>query len=132
MAELVGGFLLPHDPLIASAPDAPAPEQKEAVLNAFGTVSRRIKELEVDTVIVVGDIYILARGCSADYAYRGALGGQLAYCRSKLGNLWYARELARRHPSLRVHAVHPGVIATELGGSSAGMTGAAKRGNSLQ
>lgn len=55
MAEIVGGFLLPHDPLIASAPDAPSPEQKNAVMEAFTTVSRRIAELEVDTVIVVGD-----------------------------------------------------------------------------
>ena len=31
-----------------------------------------------------------------------------------LGNLWQARELARRHPELRVHAVHPGVIASDV------------------
>ena len=55
MAEIVGGFLLPHDPLFASAPDAPSAEQKNAVMEAFNTVSRRIAELEVDTVIVVGD-----------------------------------------------------------------------------
>lgn len=55
MAQIVGGFLLPHDPLIASAPDAPSAEQKDAVMAAFATVSRRIKELEIDTVIVVGD-----------------------------------------------------------------------------
>lgn len=55
MAEIVGGFLLPHDPLIASAPDAPSAEQKKAVMDAFATVSRRIAELKVDTVIVVGD-----------------------------------------------------------------------------
>ena len=55
MAEIVGGFLLPHDPLISAAPDAPSPEQKNAVMQAFETVSKRIKELAVDTVIVVGD-----------------------------------------------------------------------------
>lgn len=55
MAEIVGGFLLPHDPLIASAPDAPSAEQKNAVMEAFTTVSQRIAELRVDTVIVVGD-----------------------------------------------------------------------------
>jgi NAD(P)-dependent dehydrogenase (short-subunit alcohol dehydrogenase family) len=78
-------------------------------------------------VIVTGDIYILTRECSADYAYRGALGGQLAYCRSKLGNLWYAREIARRYPECRVHAVHPGVIATELGTSASKIANAVKR-----
>ena len=67
-------------------------------------------------VFVTGDIYILCSDCTPDYAYRGALGGQLAYCRSKLGNLWMAGELARRHPRWSVFAVHPGVVATELGG----------------
>ncbi len=84
-----------------------------------GLLDRGLLAEGARVVIVTGDIYVLARACSADYAYRGALGGQLAYCRSKLGNLWYAGELSRRHPALRVHAVHPGVIATELGGGGA-------------
>ena len=67
-------------------------------------------------VMLTGDIYILSEHCTPDYRYRSALGGQLAYCRSKLGNLWLARELARRFPELRAHAVHPGVIASQLGG----------------
>jgi dehydrogenase/reductase SDR family protein 13 len=78
-------------------------------------------------VVVTGDIYIMSSNCSSDYSYRGGLGGQRAYCRSKLGNLWYARELARRHPEMRIHAVHPGVIGSELGGSNAGIVGAIKR-----
>jgi NAD(P)-dependent dehydrogenase (short-subunit alcohol dehydrogenase family) len=78
-------------------------------------------------VFVTGDIYIMARECSPDYAYRGMLGGQQAYCRSKLGNLWYVTELSRRNPAIRVHAVHPGVIATELGGSNTGIAGGLKR-----
>lgn len=78
-------------------------------------------------VVVTGDLYIMSSNCSSDYSYRGRLGGQRAYCRSKLGNLWYARELARRHPKMRVHAVHPGVIDSELGGRSAGIVGAIKR-----
>ena len=77
-------------------------------------------------VMVTGDIYIMSNRCSSDYTYRGALGGQMAYCRSKLGNLWYLRELARHHPELRAHAVHPGVVASELG-SSAGIIGMLKR-----
>ncbi len=82
-------------------------------------------------IIVTGDIYIMARGCSADYAYRGRVGGQRAYCRSKLGSLWYARELARRHPELRVHAVHPGVIASDLAVANTGIVGAVKRASML-
>jgi len=55
MAELTGGFLLPHDPLIAAEPDAPSQEMRDAVMSAFEVVSRRLKEQQVDTVIVIGD-----------------------------------------------------------------------------
>ena len=72
-------------------------------------------------VIVTGDIYILASECTPDFRYRTPLGGQLAYCRSKLANLWMAAELAERDPSLEVYAVHPGVIASDLGGASRGL-----------
>jgi NAD(P)-dependent dehydrogenase (short-subunit alcohol dehydrogenase family) len=78
-------------------------------------------------VFVTGDIYVMASACTEDFVYAGPLGGQLAYCRSKLGNLWQARELARRHPELRVHAVHPGVVATDLGGSAGGLAARVKR-----
>lgn len=72
-------------------------------------------------VVVTGDIYILSDDCTSDYAYRTPLGGMLAYCRSKLGNLWIASELARRHPELRVRVAHPGVVATSLGGARSGL-----------
>ena len=78
-------------------------------------------------VILTGDIYILASGCSPDYTYRTPMGGMLAYCRSKLGNLWLARELQRRHPELRVRVAHPGVVATSLGGERKGLAGALSR-----
>jgi NAD(P)-dependent dehydrogenase (short-subunit alcohol dehydrogenase family) len=67
-------------------------------------------------VVLTGDIYVLARDCTPDFRWRGPLGGMQAYCRSKLGNLWIASELARRAPSLEVRTVHPGVVATRLGG----------------
>jgi NAD(P)-dependent dehydrogenase (short-subunit alcohol dehydrogenase family) len=67
-------------------------------------------------VILTGDIYALTRDCTPDYRYRSALGGMHAYCRSKLGNLWHAAQLAERHPELRVYSAHPGVIASDLGG----------------
>lgn len=67
-------------------------------------------------VVVTGDIYILATECTPDHSYRGRVGGMMAYCRSKLGNLWIASELSRRSPELEVRVVHPGVVATNLGG----------------
>jgi NAD(P)-dependent dehydrogenase (short-subunit alcohol dehydrogenase family) len=65
-------------------------------------------------VVVTGDIYIRARACTPDFRWSGRAGGQDAYCRSKLGNLWLVRELARRRPQLHVVAVHPGVVASDL------------------
>ena len=67
-------------------------------------------------VVVTGDIYVLAKDCTSDYSFRSPLGGMQAYCRSKLGNIWIARELQRRHPELHVTIAHPGVVATGLGG----------------
>jgi len=37
-----------------------------------------------------------------------------AYKQSKLANLLFAKELARREPGISVYAVHPGVVKTEL------------------
>jgi len=76
-------------------------------------------------VATTGDIYILSEDCTPDFAYRG--GGTRAYCRSKLGNLWQFKELARRHPELDVTIVHPGVVATALEGPSTGIGGFVKR-----
>ncbi|KAK8055706.1 hypothetical protein PG993_000933 [Apiospora rasikravindrae] len=42
------------------------------------------------------------------------LGRWVRYCNSKLANLLYARELARRHPKLLCFSVHPGVVSTGL------------------
>lgn len=43
-------------------------------------------------------------------------GGWRAYCQSKLGNVLFTRELARRLPAheVTVNAVHPGTVATKL------------------
>ncbi len=92
-----------------------------------GLQDRKLLAPDARVVIVTGDIYVMAGDCTPDFTYRGALGAQQAYCRSKLGNLWQMRELARREPGLRAHAVHPGVIASELAGSGRGIAGAFKR-----
>ncbi len=55
MAEIVGGFLIPHDPLIAVIPDAPAPHHAERITRGMEHVATRLRELQVDTVITIGD-----------------------------------------------------------------------------
>ncbi|KAK7712442.1 hypothetical protein SLS64_004826 [Diaporthe eres] len=42
------------------------------------------------------------------------MGGMIRYGQSKLANLLYARELARRHPSVTSVSVTPGIVATDL------------------
>lgn len=42
------------------------------------------------------------------------LGFQLRYGQSKLANVLYAAEFARRYPSIKAVSVHPGVVATDL------------------
>ncbi len=68
-------------------------------------------------VVLTGDIYVLESDCTPDFVWKGPRGGMRAYCRSKLGNLWIASELQRRFPALTVAVAHPGVVATNLGGS---------------
>lgn len=85
-------------------------------------VGRRLAD-DARVVILTGDIYILVRDCTSDYRYRTPLGGTLAYCRSKLGDIWLADQLQRRHPQLHVLVSHPGVVASDLGGAGSGLMG---------
>jgi NAD(P)-dependent dehydrogenase (short-subunit alcohol dehydrogenase family) len=138
IAEQQGGR--PLDILVANAGLWPTRFERSAqgheiafatnVLGHFaliqGLIAREILAPDARIVILTGDIYVLADACTPDFEYRGAAGSQLAYCRSKLGNLWLVRELSRRHPELRVCAVHPGVIASELAGPSSGLGAALK------
>ncbi|MEW5737549.1 MAG: SDR family NAD(P)-dependent oxidoreductase [Myxococcota bacterium] len=78
-------------------------------------------------VLLTGDIYVLARDASADFVFAGPRGGQQAYCRSKLAIAWLAQELQRRFPSLEVVLVHPGVVASGLGGEVGVVGDAVKR-----
>ena len=55
MAEVVGGFLMPHVPSIPLGGYGEDPEKKAAVDNAFAQISKRVTELEADTVIIIGD-----------------------------------------------------------------------------
>ncbi len=55
VAEIVGGFLIPHDPLMAVIPNAPEPAQSQRVEASMRHVAERLNELAVDTVITIGD-----------------------------------------------------------------------------
>ncbi|KQZ57918.1 protocatechuate 3,4-dioxygenase [Rhizobium sp. Root149] len=60
MAEIVGGFVVPHNPIMFHVPDAPSAEQKQVVLDAYAATAARISELKADTAIIIGcDHYIL-------------------------------------------------------------------------
>jgi protocatechuate 4,5-dioxygenase beta chain len=60
MGKIVGAFLVPHDPVMYVAPDAPPLEQRDTVRAAYAKCAQRLKELEPTTVIIVGcDHYIL-------------------------------------------------------------------------
>jgi protocatechuate 4,5-dioxygenase beta chain len=73
MAKIVGGFIVPHNPIMFLNPDAPKPAQKEAVLNAYDAMLDRVRELEADTAIIVGcDHYILyGTDCLPPYVISG-------------------------------------------------------------
>ena len=60
MGKIVGGFWMPHDPVMFVAPKAPPEAQRDAVWGAYAECARRLAELEPTSVIIVGcDHYIL-------------------------------------------------------------------------
>jgi NAD(P)-dependent dehydrogenase (short-subunit alcohol dehydrogenase family) len=115
------------DVLVANAGVAPRKHATSAqgheiafAVNTLGhymLVTRLLPRLS-RAVIVTGDIYMRVRECTSDFTYGEAGGLSDAYCRSKLGNLWFVAELHTRHPDVEVCAVHPGVVASGLGGEA--------------
>ncbi|MCO1367054.1 hypothetical protein [Burkholderia multivorans] len=60
MAKVVGGFLVPHDPVMFVAPEAPEQGVRERMWKAFETCSWRLAELRPTSVVIVGaDHYML-------------------------------------------------------------------------
>ena len=55
MANLVGGFLLPHVPAIPLGGFGADPAQTKTVYDAFDLVADKLKALQADTVIIIGD-----------------------------------------------------------------------------
>lgn len=55
MATLAGAFCTPHIPLIASQPNVAPKKKVDAVMKAFAHIRERMKALQIDTGIVIGD-----------------------------------------------------------------------------
>jgi NAD(P)-dependent dehydrogenase (short-subunit alcohol dehydrogenase family) len=129
-AELVGRG--PFDLVVLNAGVAPAGIEHSAqghelafAVNVLGhqvllerLIAAGALAVGARVAVVTGDIMVIARNCSADFTSSHPRAGGMAYARSKLGNFWQARELARRHPELHVVAVHPGVVRSGLGAAS--------------
>lgn len=62
MAQIVGGLLLPHDPLISSEPQMAPPEKRDAVMSGFAAAAERLRQWQVDTVVVIGDDHYTVYG----------------------------------------------------------------------
>jgi retinol dehydrogenase 12 len=71
-------------------------------------------------VMLTGDIYFRANECTPDYKFSDKKGAMTAYCRSKLGNLWWVNEWSKRYKDIEAYAVHPGVVNSNLGGEAGG------------
>ncbi|MQB46110.1 MEMO1 family protein [Rhizobium sp. ICMP 5592] len=60
MAKLVGGFVVPHDPVMFAAPEAPSEAERKRVYDAYAHTAARIIELDATTAVIIGcDHYIL-------------------------------------------------------------------------
>ncbi len=55
-----------------------------------------------------------------DPEFRRGYSGWLAYAQSKLANILFTRELARREPWLHANTLHPGMVATGFGSHQGG------------
>jgi NAD(P)-dependent dehydrogenase (short-subunit alcohol dehydrogenase family) len=83
-------------------------------------LERSLLEDNAHIISVAGDIYIASKKSSPDY-YTKKESVTNAYNQSKLGVMWWAYEVRRRYRHLSVNIVHPGVVATGLGGEEHGL-----------
>ncbi len=54
MGKIVGGFMVPHDPIMFQAPEAPAPEVRQRMWAAFDICAERLAKLDATAVVIVG------------------------------------------------------------------------------
>lgn len=60
MGQIVGGFLVPHDPVMFLAPEAPAIAVRASIWGAFSQCAERLAALAPTSVVIVGaDHYML-------------------------------------------------------------------------
>ncbi len=60
MAKIVGGFIVPHNPVMYFNPKGPSQQQSDSIYATYADMAKRIKELNADTAIIIGcDHYIL-------------------------------------------------------------------------
>lgn len=105
MGKIVGGFWMPHDPVMFVAPGAPPLAQREAVWGAYATCAERLAALQPTSVIIVGcDHYILfGTHCLPRYVIgTGDVDGPI----DRLPGL--DRGAVRNHEALATHIVEHG------------------------
>jgi NAD(P)-dependent dehydrogenase (short-subunit alcohol dehydrogenase family) len=107
--------------------ETPMGLEKTYAVNVFGhhllfkaLEKRGLLKPGARVVFTTGDIYVLANDCTPEFKFSR---GQMAYARSKLGNLWQVAEMTRRYPDLHPIAVHPGVVASGFVGAKTGPVG---------
>ena len=69
MGKIVGGFLVPHDPVMFVAPEAPQESVAQRMWGAFATCAQRLAQLNATSVVIIGaDHYMLfGTGCLPQY-----------------------------------------------------------------
>lgn len=72
-------------------------------------------------VMVASAAHALGRVRLDDPEFRRGYRGWPAYAQSKLANILFTRDLARREPWLQANALHPGMVATGFGGHQGGV-----------
>ena len=69
MGTIVGGFLVPHDPVMFVAPGAPPQDVAQRMWGAFAACAQRLAALQATSVVIIGaDHYMLfGTGCLPQY-----------------------------------------------------------------
>ena len=105
MADIVGGFLMPHDPLVTAAPDAAPREKAEAVRAAYRHIADRVRALEIDTVVTIGTDHYGLFGPDCIPQCLIAIGDIEGPFEPWLG---IARQVIRNHQELASHILREG------------------------